>query len=141
MDTATFVIAPINFDGLLRMIDERQFGFASRRRRRSGNGHDRRKRGFVGIVDDARQLIDGRLVRESSAGGGEFEMTSRGVDAKAGRRNRIVGNRPTEPLTQRPSQLPANVDAQRWRDSANATAQAGQERAAAQALKVLAERK
>jgi hypothetical protein len=44
-------------------------------------------------------------------------------------------------LTQRPSQLPANVDAQRWRDSANATAQAGQERAAAQALKVLAERK
>jgi len=44
-------------------------------------------------------------------------------------------------VTQRPSQLPANVDAQRWRDSANATAQAGQERAAAQALKVLAERK
>ncbi|KAB0569962.1 peptidase C39 family protein [Pseudomonas palleroniana] len=44
-------------------------------------------------------------------------------------------------LTQRPSQLPANVDAQRWRDAANATAQAGQERAAAQALKVLAERK
>ncbi|WP_426160836.1 C39 family peptidase [Pseudomonas sp. DWR1-3-2b2] len=44
-------------------------------------------------------------------------------------------------LTQRPSQLPANVDAQRWRDSANATAQAGQERAAAQALKVLAETK
>lgn len=44
-------------------------------------------------------------------------------------------------LTQRPSQLPANVDVQRWRDSANATAQAGQEQAAAQALKVLAERK
>lgn len=44
-------------------------------------------------------------------------------------------------LTQRPSQLPANVDAQRWRDAANATGQAGQERAAAQALKVLAERK
>ncbi|WLG54631.1 cysteine peptidase family C39 domain-containing protein [Pseudomonas extremorientalis] len=44
-------------------------------------------------------------------------------------------------LTQRPSQLPANVDAHRWRDAANATAQAGQERAAAQALKVLAERK
>ncbi len=44
-------------------------------------------------------------------------------------------------LTQRPSQLPTNVDAQRWRDSANATAQAGQERAAAQALKVLAESK
>lgn len=44
-------------------------------------------------------------------------------------------------LTQRPSQLPANVDAQRWRDAANATAQAGQERAAAQALKVLAETK
>ncbi|WP_460135350.1 C39 family peptidase [Pseudomonas sp. S1_E04] len=42
-------------------------------------------------------------------------------------------------LIQRPSQLPAHVDAQRWRDSANATAQAGQERAAAQALKVLAE--
>ena len=44
-------------------------------------------------------------------------------------------------LTQRPSQLPANVDAQRWRDSANSTAQAGQEGAAAQALKVLGERK
>ena len=44
-------------------------------------------------------------------------------------------------LTQRPSQLPANVDAQRWREAANATAQAGQEQAAAQALKVLAERK
>ncbi|CRM40850.1 peptidase C39 family protein [Pseudomonas poae] len=44
-------------------------------------------------------------------------------------------------LTQRPSQLPANVDAQRWRDAANATAQAGQEQAAAQALKVLAEHK
>lgn len=44
-------------------------------------------------------------------------------------------------LTQRPSQLPANVDAQRWRDAANATAQAGQEQAAAQALKVLAEKK
>jgi hypothetical protein len=44
-------------------------------------------------------------------------------------------------LTQRPSQLPANVDTQRWRASANATAQAGQEQAAAQALKVLAERK
>lgn len=44
-------------------------------------------------------------------------------------------------VTQRPSQLPANVDAQRWRDAANATAQAGQEQAAAQALKVLAERK
>ncbi|MDF3132110.1 Peptidase_C39 like family protein [Pseudomonas extremaustralis] len=44
-------------------------------------------------------------------------------------------------LTQRPSQLPANVDAQRWRAAANATAQAGQERAAAQALKVLAESK
>ena len=42
-------------------------------------------------------------------------------------------------LTQRPSQLPAKVDAQRWREAANATAQAGQERAAAQALKVLAE--
>jgi len=44
-------------------------------------------------------------------------------------------------LTQRPSQLPANVDAQRWREAANATAQAGQEGAAAQALKVLAERR
>ncbi|MGY2228671.1 peptidase C39 family protein [Pseudomonas tolaasii] len=44
-------------------------------------------------------------------------------------------------LTQRPSQLPANVDAQRWRDAANATAQAGQEQAAAQAIKVLAEKK
>ncbi|MGE1153398.1 peptidase C39 family protein [Pseudomonas kitaguniensis] len=44
-------------------------------------------------------------------------------------------------LTQRPSQLPAKVDAQRWRDAAKATAQAGQEQAAAQALKVLAERK
>ena len=44
-------------------------------------------------------------------------------------------------LTQRPSQLPANVDTQRWREAANATAQAGQEQAAAQALKVLAERK
>ena len=44
-------------------------------------------------------------------------------------------------LTQRPSQLPANVDAQRWRAAANATAQAGQEQAAAQALKVLGERK
>ena len=44
-------------------------------------------------------------------------------------------------LTQRPSQLPAKVDAQRWREAANATAQAGQERAAAQALKVLAETK
>ncbi len=44
-------------------------------------------------------------------------------------------------LTQRPSQLPANVDVQRWRDAANATAQAGQEQAAAQALKVLAEKK
>jgi len=44
-------------------------------------------------------------------------------------------------LTQRPSQLPANVDAQRWREAANATAQAGQEQSAAQALKVLAERK
>ncbi|KTC62632.1 hypothetical protein AO262_19435 [Pseudomonas fluorescens ABAC62] len=44
-------------------------------------------------------------------------------------------------ITQRPSQLPANVDAQRWRDAANATAQAGQERAAAQALKVLSDRK
>ncbi|QOQ78177.1 peptidase C39 family protein [Pseudomonas poae] len=44
-------------------------------------------------------------------------------------------------LTQRPSQLPANVDAQRWHEAANATAQAGQEQAAAQALKVLAERK
>ena len=44
-------------------------------------------------------------------------------------------------LTQRPSQLPANVDAHRWREAANATAQAGQEQSAAQALKVLAERK
>lgn len=44
-------------------------------------------------------------------------------------------------LTQRPSQLPAQVDAQRWRDAANATARAGQEQAAAQALKVLAEKK
>jgi len=44
-------------------------------------------------------------------------------------------------LTQRASQLPANVDAQRWQAAANATAQAGQEQAAAQALKVLAERK
>ena len=44
-------------------------------------------------------------------------------------------------LTQRPSQLPANIDAPRWREAANATAQAGQEQAAAQALKVLAEHK
>jgi hypothetical protein len=40
-------------------------------------------------------------------------------------------------LIQRPSQLPAKVDAQRWQQAANATAQAGQEQAAAQALKVL----
>lgn len=43
-------------------------------------------------------------------------------------------------LIQRPGQLPANVDAARWQQAANATAQAGQEQAAAQALKVLAER-
>lgn len=43
-------------------------------------------------------------------------------------------------LTQRPSQLPANVDAQRWQQAANATAQAGQEQAAAQAIKVLADK-
>jgi hypothetical protein len=41
-------------------------------------------------------------------------------------------------LVQRPSQLPANVDAQRWQQAASALAQAGQEQAAAQALKVLA---
>ncbi|WP_460089210.1 C39 family peptidase [Pseudomonas sp. H2_D10] len=44
-------------------------------------------------------------------------------------------------LIQRPSQLPANVDAQRWREAAHATAQVGQEQAAAQALKVLAQGK
>lgn len=43
-------------------------------------------------------------------------------------------------LVQRPSQLPANLDAARWQQAANATAQAGQEQAAAQALKVMAER-
>lgn len=43
-------------------------------------------------------------------------------------------------LVQRPSQLPANLDAGRWQQAANATAQAGQEQAAAQALKVMAER-
>ncbi|KAA0943827.1 peptidase C39 family protein [Pseudomonas sp. ANT_H14] len=41
-------------------------------------------------------------------------------------------------LIQRPSQLPANVDAGRWQKAANELAQAGQEQAAAQALKVLA---
>ncbi len=41
-------------------------------------------------------------------------------------------------LVQRPSQLPANVDTQRWQQAASALAQAGQEQAAAQALKVLA---
>jgi len=41
-------------------------------------------------------------------------------------------------LVQRPTQLPARVDAQRWQQAANATAQAGQEQAAAQALKTLA---
>lgn len=40
-------------------------------------------------------------------------------------------------LIQRPSQLPAQVEAARWRQAADATAQAGQEQAAAQALKVL----
>lgn len=43
-------------------------------------------------------------------------------------------------LVQRPSQLPANLDAARWQQAANATAQAGQEQAAAQALKVMAQR-
>ncbi|NLT86428.1 MAG: peptidase C39 family protein, partial [Pseudomonas lactis] len=38
------------------------------------------------------------------------------------------------------SQLPANGDAQRGRDAANAPEQAGQEHAAAQARKVLAEK-
>ncbi|KAF1031501.1 MAG: hypothetical protein GAK37_00811 [Pseudomonas sp.] len=41
-------------------------------------------------------------------------------------------------LIQRPSQLPAHVDAARWQAAANATAQAGREQAAALALKVLA---
>lgn len=43
-------------------------------------------------------------------------------------------------LIQRPSQLPAELDPQKWQRAADATAQAGQERAAAQALKVLADK-
>jgi hypothetical protein len=41
-------------------------------------------------------------------------------------------------LIQRPTQLPVKVDAQRWQQAASATAQAGQEQAAAQAVKALA---
>ncbi|NWD44716.1 peptidase C39 family protein [Pseudomonas yamanorum] len=41
-------------------------------------------------------------------------------------------------LIQRPTQLPVKVDAQRWQQAASATAQAGQEQAAAQAVKTLA---
>ncbi|MFO2462888.1 peptidase C39 family protein [Pseudomonas sp. 15FMM2] len=43
-------------------------------------------------------------------------------------------------LIQRPSQLPAELDSQKWQQAANATAQAGQQQAAAQALKVMADK-
>ncbi|WP_339528389.1 peptidase C39 family protein [Pseudomonas mucidolens] len=43
-------------------------------------------------------------------------------------------------LIQRPNQLPADVDPQKWQQAADATARAGQERAAAQALKVMADK-
>ncbi|WP_084379237.1 peptidase C39 family protein [Pseudomonas mucidolens] len=43
-------------------------------------------------------------------------------------------------LVQRPNQLPADVNPQKWQQAADATARAGQERAAAQALKVMADK-
>lgn len=43
-------------------------------------------------------------------------------------------------LIQRPSQLPAELDPQKWQQAADATGRAGQQQAAAQALKVMADR-